>query len=239
MWKMLHLLRLYARSDPQHGWSLTGDALMKAGVNCMADTIYPLVQSGAVEEPVPGIYRLGSAARAVLDRCVVANRRWASASEFQIDEPSVFVIMPFSESWSSDVWSRLIQPAVTSAGLRPVRGDMPVRVSDLSNTIWDAILSVGVVVADLSAPNTNVFYELGIAHALGKDTFILKQRDTRLPADFGGAHFYEYALGNIDAARDHLSRDLIGWRELVKADGVAELAASGVVTGTWSGARCE
>ncbi len=40
-----------------------------------------------------------------------------------------------------------------------------------------------MIVADISSPNENVFYELGIAHTLGKKTIILTQNIGRVPFD--------------------------------------------------------
>jgi hypothetical protein len=224
IWKMLHLLRNHARDVDPDGLVLNGAELRAAGVDCFSDTVQPVVDSGAVERLPTGSYRLGKAARFVLDHCVVGNKRWQTASELRTDYPSAFVIMPFSESWSDDVRNQLIEPAVAEAGLACVRGDMPVRVADLTNTVWNAIVSAGLVIADLSAPNMNVFYELGLAHALGKDAFILKQRGVQLAADFGGAHYYEYDRGQPGAARQMLTDALSQWAVDHSAAGVRALA---------------
>ena len=117
---------------------------------------------------------------------VIAHRRWPG-SDIRVDYPQAFVIMPFSQPWSDPVYRQMIRPAVEAAGLACVRGDNPVRVGDLMQTVWDPILVSGVMIAEVSALNPNVFYELGLAHALGKDTFILKQKGSTVPADFGGA----------------------------------------------------
>ena len=69
-------------------------------------------------------------------------------------------------------------------------------------------MQAGVIVADVSALNANVFYELGLAHALGKEVFILKRKDAKVPADFGGSHYYEYELENLRAAKKLLREEL-------------------------------
>jgi hypothetical protein len=222
IWKMLHLLRLYARDDGSGDRTLSEGQLFNAGVDCTPDTIEPAVRGHAVERSSTGRYKLGSGADLILERCVVGKKRWQNAAEFRVDDPSVFVIMPFNEAWSDKVWRELIEPAVVQANFACVRGDMPVRVADLTNTVWNEIVSAGLILADLSAPNVNVFYELGLAHALGKDVFILKQNDVRLAADFGGAHFYEYDRSRPGDARPHLVRSLVGW---ATANGVAGVAA--------------
>ena len=221
-WKMLHLLYTSNQSG------LSYRTLQEAGVDCYNDTILVLRDVGLVADwtgvdpqtnvPVSG-FALTPAARAMLRSFVVANRRWPG-EDLRVDYPQAFVIMPFSQPWSQQVYATLIKPAVEAAGILCVRGDEPVRVGDLAATIWTALMRSGLMIADVSAVNANVFYELGLAHALGKDIFILKQQDATIPADFGGAHYYEYRLDALDAARDVLQQALIEW--------VAHNAAQGV-----------
>ena len=217
-WKMLHLL--YVCGKP----SLSLQELEGAGVYCYVDTVHELVDGGAVEVDPSGRYSLSRPARAILRTCLVANRRMGDP-ETWVDYPRAFVVMPFSEPWSDRVFREYIEPAVTDAGLQCVRGDTDLRVGELTGNIWKAILRAGIVVADVSALNANVFYELGLAHALGKDTYILKRKDARIPADFGGAHYYEYDLGDLPAAKEKLAADLRGWADDrgVRAEGVRAL----------------
>jgi hypothetical protein len=205
MWKMLHLL--YTLRPRQRG--LGESELADAGIDCAPDTMYPLETSGVVSRNA-GVYSLTEAARRILGTCVVANRRWASV-DMWADYPSAFVVMPFGKPWSDDVYKRLIEPAVVAAGLECIRGDEIARVGDLTQNIWGALLHAGVVVADVSALNANVFYELGLVHALGKDTFILKRAGSKVPADIGGAHYHQYQLTAVDAARDWLRDELAQW----------------------------
>lgn len=78
-------------------------------------------------------------------------------------------------------------------------------------TVWDAILVSGVMIAEVSVLNANVFYELGLAHALGKDTFILKQEGSAVPADLERAHYYTYDLNDLNAGRAMLRGELAQW----------------------------
>jgi hypothetical protein len=119
--------------------------------------------------------------------------------------------MPFSELWSSDVYSNLIEPAVKAAGFQCIRGDSIVRTGDLTANILNEILVMGVAIVDVSTPNPNVFYELGLCHAIGKDTLLLKQTGMVMPADLAGAHYSEYALRNVTNYRDMLTGMLDAW----------------------------
>jgi hypothetical protein len=131
--------------------------------------------------------------------------------------------MPFSEPWSDKVFMEMIEPGVKGANLTCIRGDMVVRVGDLTQNIWAAILHAGLVVADVSVLNANVFYELGLAHALGKDTFILKQVDAKLWADIGGAHYIEYDLSAVGEGMNLLQSEVSKWAKNTRAQGVKSL----------------
>ena len=74
--------------------------------------------------------------------------------------------------------------------------------------MWRSITQAGLIVADVSVPNPNVYYEIGLADALGKPVFLFKQTSVTLPADFGGVHYYEYDLNDIAAARETLAAEL-------------------------------
>jgi hypothetical protein len=217
MWKMIHLLHLYGQPG------LSKVVLLDAGIDCDPDTIQPLLVSGVIEERPTGQYVLSNATLKLLETCVLANKRTVGV-DVRVDFPHAFVIMPFSETWSSEVYSRLIEPAMKSAGLEWTRGDTPVRVGDLTTNIWNEILRAGLIIADISVPNVNVFYELGLAHAVGKDVLLLKNKDKPLPADFGGAHYYEYDLKNLDAGCSMLTDALLQWAKDARTKAVKQLA---------------
>jgi hypothetical protein len=217
-WKMLHLLHLYGNDGIDEG------LLAAAGIHCRDDTMHRLFDAGSVLLKNDGRYRLAPAVRHVLDVCVVANRVWPG-EEMRIDYPEVFVVMPFSEPWSQDVFEQAIRPGVEVAGCRCVRGDTVVRVGDLSRNIWNAILQAGIIIVDVTVPNPNVFYELGLVHALGKDVIMVRQRGVKMPADIAGAHYCEYDLANPAGLASWLTDELKRWaaeRE-IRAEGVREL----------------
>ena len=216
IWKMIHVLHLYGKPG------LSRDALLHAGIDCMPDTIQPLLNSGVIAEKGEGHYLLSNATLQLLETCVLSNRR-AVGVDVRVDYPQAFVIMPFSEPWSDVVYSKIIEPALRSAKVDYTRGDTTVRVGDLTANIWNEILRAGLVIADISVPNVNVFYELGLAHAMGKDVLLLKKKGEDVAADFGGAHYYEYDLAHLDAAISLLGNALIQWKKSSFADGLKDL----------------
>jgi hypothetical protein len=49
--------------------------------------------------------------------------------------------------------------------------------------VWSAIYYSEVVIADCTGRNPNVFYEIGIAHTLGKETVLIAQQIDDIPFD--------------------------------------------------------
>ena len=77
-----------------------------------------------------------------------------------------FVIMPF-DARLNRVWDDATVPAVKSAGFDCVRGDAaPGKPGPIMEFVIQQIFSADAIVADLTFSNPNVFYELGIAHAI-------------------------------------------------------------------------
>ena len=221
MWKMLHLLNNTGRDG------LSKQELFDAGVDCYSDTLMELATRGAVarsQRDAAELWNLTTGARAVLNSCTVA-RRLDGVTEVQVDRARVFCVMPFSETWSDDVWRSCIETAVNAAGLQPKRGDTTLRTGKLIQNVWNEILESGCVIADLSAANPNVYYELGMAHALGRDVFVMVQKGIDLPADLKGAHYFEYTLGELPAAARDLEAKLVAWRDdgdikVIKVEGL-------------------
>ncbi len=58
--------------------------------------------------------------------------------------------------------------------------------------IFDDILRARCVIADLTGNNPNVFYELGVAHALKPNVVLLKRAGSSVPFDLNGIRHFEY-----------------------------------------------
>jgi len=107
---------------------------------------------------------------------------------------SCFVLMPFSPSYDAE-YKRVIQPAVQAAGLECIRGDEIYSKPQITADIWKSLRAARVVIAELTGRNSNVFYELGLAHAIGKPAIILTRNEDDVPFDLKGLRYVYY---NID-----------------------------------------
>jgi hypothetical protein len=92
------------------------------------------------------------------------------------------VLMPFKEPFDTYFLS-IIKPAVHAARLDVLRGDSLFRPSPIMADIWQMIQDSKVLVADLTEKNANVFYELGLAHAIGKPVVLISDNLADVPFD--------------------------------------------------------
>ncbi|MEO8768036.1 MAG: tetratricopeptide repeat-containing protein [Nitrosospira sp.] len=96
-------------------------------------------------------------------------------------KPHAFVAMPFGSKPGPDsqlidfnrVYVEYIQPALEAAGLEVFRADEEMRAGDIITDMFQELLIADLVVADLTIDNPNVWYELGVRHALRARGIIL------------------------------------------------------------------
>ena len=102
-------------------------------------------------------------------------------SDLRIDPKLVFVLTPFHHD--HDATFEAIAEVVRQAGLRCLRGDEELVPGDLLTHILRLLGSARLVIANIEGRNPNVFYELGLAHALDKTTIIVSRTAKDLPFD--------------------------------------------------------
>lgn len=96
---------------------------------------------------------------------------------------SCFVMMPFADPIGG-YYKAIYEPAVTKAGLKAVRADDEIfATGKIIDQVWSGITSAKVLVAELTGRNPNVFYELGLAHALNKPVVLVSSNQEDVPFD--------------------------------------------------------
>lgn len=93
-----------------------------------------------------------------------------------------FVLTPFREPFNG-YYATIIEPAITSAKLEPKRGDSIFRPSPIMADVWQMIREAKVLIGVLTGKNPNVFYELGLAHAIGKPVILVSETLDDVPFD--------------------------------------------------------
>lgn len=82
---------------------------------------------------------------------------------------------------------------------------------DFLNKIWDIILSVplgiGVITDDMTENSiANVFYEIGLMQAIGKETLVIKTPNTKIPSDLVRTEYIEYSRGFTKNFNKYMSK---------------------------------
>lgn len=94
----------------------------------------------------------------------------------------VFMIMPFADKFTT-VYNDHIKPTISDLNLHIIRGDDFFSENAIVNEIWAAIYHCRLVIAECTDRNPNVYYELGLAHAVGKPSILLVQNIDDIPFD--------------------------------------------------------
>jgi len=101
--------------------------------------------------------------------------------DLDIERKLVFVLTPFNDMY--DDAFRQISDICRSVGLRAIRGDEDHVKGDILRYILRGLVKANIVIVNVDGRNPNVFYELGIAHALDKGTILVTRSVSDLPVD--------------------------------------------------------
>ena len=140
--------------------------------------------------------------------------------------PHAFVAMPFGIKPGADgkpidfnrVYREYIAPALDAAGLESFRADEEIRAGDIRTDMFQELLVADLVVADLTIDNPNVWYELGVRHALrARGVVIVSGGQTPTAFDLYTDRKLRYGLkdGGPDPAT--LEEDTRKLAEMIKA----------------------
>lgn len=102
-----------------------------------------------------------------------------------------FVIMPFG-SYFDEYYESIYIPAIESTGLTAMRADALYRPGTIVNDIWTLTRQAKIVLADLSTKNANVYYELGLAHAIAKPAILVADSIEDVPFDLRALRIIVY-----------------------------------------------
>jgi len=81
--------------------------------------------------------------------------------------------------------------------IRELDANSYIKGRDFLNKIWRQILAVPTGIAVLTkdmkvSTISNIFYEVGVLNALGKETIVIKTKDFKIPSDFIRTEYIEY-----------------------------------------------
>ena len=142
-----------------------------------------------------------------------------------MSRPLCFVLMPFGKKRGAAgavidfdaVYKELIAPAISEAGLEPLRADEEMTGGIIHKPMFERLILCEYAVADLTSANANVFYELGVRHAVRQWSTILlfAEGGTQLPFDVAPLRAMPYRLcpdgkpADLDVIKTALVKRLI------------------------------
>jgi tetratricopeptide (TPR) repeat protein len=143
--------------------------------------------------------------------------------------PLCFVLMPFGRKPDAAgrivdfdrVYQELISPAIAQADMQPLRADEEMTGGIIHKPMFERLILCEYAVADLTTANANVFYELGIRHAVRKWSTVLMfaEGGSQLPFDVAPLRALPYKLTaagtphNVDASMAALASRLVEARK--------------------------
>ncbi|HZM20911.1 MAG TPA: macro domain-containing protein [Anaerolineales bacterium] len=136
-----------------------------------------------------------------------------------------FVIMPFGKKKDIDgyevdfdhVYHELIYKAVKELGVDCERCDEIIDMGAIHKKMFRGIFDADLSVVDITSLNPNVFYELGVRHALHRYGTLVIRRNSNLPIPFNinGLNILGYDIDSTDQLeshrkkiRDHIQKSL-------------------------------
>lgn len=108
----------------------------------------------------------------------------------KIDPALVSAMMPFDAGFTAVFDS--LKAAVATVGLRCRRADDIWENASIIADIVGLIDKSRVVICDCTGRNPNVFYEIGIAHTLGREVILITQVDADIPFDLRHLRYVKY-----------------------------------------------
>lgn len=124
-------------------------------------------------------------------------------------EQQIFVLMPFSPNLRP-VYDDHIKKVARDLGIQVSRADDIFSNEAIIEEIWNAIYGATVLIADCTGRNPNVFYEIGIAHTLGKPVVLIAQDLNDVPFDLRHLRIvtYEYTPRGMTMFEEDLTKTL-------------------------------
>jgi hypothetical protein len=103
----------------------------------------------------------------------------------------VFVLMPFKAKMEK-VYTNHIKKVGDELGLVIRRADEIFAPRPFMEKVWDGICAAQLILADCTEKNANVFYEIGMAHTVGKKVVLITRSDKDIPSDIKHFDYIPY-----------------------------------------------
>jgi len=100
--------------------------------------------------------------------------------DIEPDPNLCFVLMPFDKKYKS-LYTQVIKKAVRRVHLNCQRADDIFSSATIVQDVWTEINRARIVIAEMTGRNQNVFYEIGLSHAIRQPVILLSQKKDDVP----------------------------------------------------------
>jgi hypothetical protein len=107
------------------------------------------------------------------------------------ERTDVFVLMPFKATMDK-VYTNHIKKMAQELGLTIRRADDIFTPAPFMEKVWDGICGAQLILADCTQKNPNVFYEIGMAHTVGKKVVLITRSEKDIPSDIKNYDYIPY-----------------------------------------------
>ncbi len=122
---------------------------------------------------------------------------------------NAFVVRPFGEKEGIDfdrVHAELIAPVCLQFGVTADTTGLFAQAGNIRADMFERLMIADLVIADISIHNANVYYELGVRHALrDRKTILIRARQDDVPFDLRTDRYLEYQKDDPASARAALA----------------------------------
>lgn len=144
----------------------------------------------------------------------ISPKVFSLEAAYSQDENLVSIMMPFGAEFNQV--HAALQQSISAVGLESVRADDIWEHHTIIQDIVNIIARAKVVVCDCSGKNPNVFYEAGVAHAIGKEVILITQSEHDIPFDLRHIRYIRYlpnseGLADLSASLQSRLRSIRGW----------------------------
>lgn len=120
-----------------------------------------------------------------------------------------FIIMQFTTPYN-ELFTEVIKPICEKCNIEAIRADETYGPGHILSDIMQQINQAKFIIAEITPPNQNIFFEIGYAYALRKPIIFIADKSKDLPFDVSGFRvlFYENSISGKKKIEDGLSRHI-------------------------------
>ena len=144
-------------------------------------TIYDIESKTITKyEKLPIIKEKWDEFQTALDDAIRSDYDIFQRRDIEPDPNLCFVLMPFDKK-SKSLYTQIIKKAAKRVHLNCQRADDIFSSVAIVQDVWTEINRARIVIAEMTGRNQNVFYEIGLSHAIRQPVILLSQKKDDVP----------------------------------------------------------